>query len=378
MSIALGNNKPEQLLEVEKLIWRALFTLSEGTTAPEHILGDLFVKIPWQNFPTTSPQDSEWFTIKATPPPQSAELEKGAPSDNSPRQDPALPLSDNNVMDQSLDNQPLPPTPNVPASSLSDNNAMDQTLDNQPLTTTPNVPASPLSDNNAMDQTLDNQPLTTTPNVPQAMEAESPATGIGFGAMNEDSPSDDPISGAGDGEEADSIEQSLEAPTSRRSARLAMERSKEVSSPDAENSSGGGEEVDIGFGAMNEDSPSDDPISGAGDGEEADSIEQSVEAPTSRRSARLALERSKEVSSPDAESSSRSTSPDEPFLPKSSQATTAVKRKAPTGEPGGSRASPIDVDALHAVLERYPLRREPQVCGRRTLNRNFADKLSSS
>jgi hypothetical protein len=355
MSIALGNNKPEQLLEVEKLIWRALFTLSEGTTAPEHILGDLLLKIPWQNFPTTSPQDSEWFTIEATPvsaapaqnilaalstsltstllplpvpalsdnnpinsstahvntspsltplstvspllddnamdqsfnnqpPPQSAELEKGAPSDNSPRQDPALPLSDNNTMDQSLDNQPLPPTPNVPA--------------------------SPLSDNNTMDQTLDNQPLTTTPNVPQAMEAEI-ATGIGFGAMNEDSPSDDPISGAGDGEEADSIEQSLEAPTSRRSARLALERSKEVSSPDAE-------------------------------------------------------------------SSSRSTSPDEPFLPKSSQTTTAVKRKAPTGEPGGSRASPIDVDALHAVLERYPLRREPQVCRRRTLNRNFADELSSS
>jgi hypothetical protein len=301
MSIALGNNKPEQLLEVEKLIWRALFTLSEGTTAPEHILGDLLFKIPWQNFPTTSPQDSEWFTIKATPVSAAPALENGPPSDNSPRQDPDLPLSDNNAMDQSLDNQPLPPAPNVPA--------------------------SPLSDNDAMDQTLDNQPLTTTLNVPQAMEAESLATGIGFGAMNEDSPSDDPISGAGDGEEADS---------------------------------------------------SDDPISGAGDGEEADSIEQSLEAPTSRRSARLALERSKEVSSPDAESSSRSTSPDEPFLPKSSQATTAVKRKAPTGEPGGSRACPIDVDALHAVLERYPLKREPQVCGRRTLNRNFADELSSS
>ena len=33
--------------------------------------------------------------------------------------------------------------------------------------------------------------------------------------------------------------------------------------------------------------------------------------------------------------------------------------------PGGSRAWPIDVDALHAVLERYPLKREPQVCAGR-------------
>ena len=46
MSIALGNKKPERLLEVEKLIWRALFTLSEGTTAPEDILGDLLLQIP--------------------------------------------------------------------------------------------------------------------------------------------------------------------------------------------------------------------------------------------------------------------------------------------------------------------------------------------
>ena len=48
MSIGLGNKKPEQLLEVEKLIWQALFTLSQGTTAPDDILGDLLLQIPWQ------------------------------------------------------------------------------------------------------------------------------------------------------------------------------------------------------------------------------------------------------------------------------------------------------------------------------------------
>jgi hypothetical protein len=104
----------------------------------------------------------------------------------------------------------------------------------------------------------------------------------------------------------------------------------------------------------------------------------------------LALEKSKEDSlCPETpESHSRSTSPIELSIPKSNQhkPTAALKRKAPTGErdveisisAGGSRAKPIDVDALNAVLERYPMKRESQVCGNRTVKRNIADEFSSS
>lgn len=275
MSIALGNKKPEQLLEVERLVWRALFTLSEGMTAPEDVLSDLLLQIPWQRLQpsslTISQQDSEWFTIKATP--LSAALAQNT-----------LPAPLNSLASTSL---PLP-------------------------VSTP----SPLRDDNAMDETPDHQPLPPTLNVPQAMDPESRAPGIGFGALNEGSPSDDPISG------------------------------------------------------MNEDTPGDDPISATGEIEDA---------PTSRRSARLALEKSKEVSlHPETpENLSRSTSPVGllPLKPNQHHPTTARKRKAPTGvvevtgevgvtnlsSAGCSRASPIDVDALHAVLERYPLKREPQV-----------------
>jgi hypothetical protein len=119
------------------------------------------------------------------------------------------------------------------------------------------------------------------------------------------------------------------------------------------------------------DTPNDasDPIPGAGDIEE-EADDQSLDAPTSRRSARLASEKSKEKS----------------LQSNQHQSTSAVKRKAPTGEAeakkslssGGSRASPIDVDALHAVLERYPVKLEPQVCGMRSLNHDSTDEFSRS
>lgn len=115
----------------------------------------------------------------------------------------------------------------------------------------------------------------------------------------------------------------------------------------------------------------------------------------------LALEKSNEDSLglETSENSLRSTSLVEPKRIKY-KPTTPLKRKAPTGEvkkslsggasrdkamdvdnhpvekllsPGGSRAWPIDVDALHAVLERYPLKREPQVCGSRISKHNIAD-----
>ena len=301
MSIALGNKKPEQLLEVERLVWRALFTLSEGMTAPEDVLNDLLLQIPWQRLQpsslTISQQDSEWFTIKATP--LSAALAQNT-----------LPAPLNSLTSTSL---PLP-------------------------VSTP----SPLRDDNAMDETPDHQLLPPTLNVPQAMDPESRAPGIGFGALNEGSPSDDPISGMNEDTPGD----------------------------DPISASNKGTPSDDPISGMNEDTPGDDPISATGEIEDA---------PTSRRSARLALEKSKEVSlHPETlENLSRSTSLVGllPLKPNQHHPTTARKRKAPTGvvevtgevgvtnlsSAGCSCASPIDVDALHAVLERYPLKREPQV-----------------
>ena len=269
MSIALGNKKPEGLLEVEKIIWRSLFKLSEGTTAPEDILGGLVDQIPWHRFQPSSQQDSEWFAIKTTP-------VSAAPAQN------ILPVQSSF-------------TSTIPLSMEF-------------------AESAPLSDN-AMDQSTDNRPLLPTPNDCQAMDTESRASDDPISGMNEDTPNNEPITG------------------------------------------------------MNEDTPND-----------TDSIEQSPEARISRRSARLALEKSYSHLPP-SENSSRSTSPVQQSVPKSSQhqPTTAVKRKAPTGEAGatkllstgGTRASPIDVDALHAVLERYPLKREAQVYRREPLMQHY-------
>ena len=296
MSIALGNQKPEQLLEVEKLIWRALITLSLGMTPPENVLGDLVLNIPWGKLQPPSHQDSEWFITQATPvSAASTQNTLQAPSilpvvsdindtgtltahgNTSPRQPPpatASPVSDNNAMDKSLDNQTQSP-PLATASPVPDNNAMDETPDYEfpPLPT-----ALPLPDNNAIDQSPDYQPQSPTLTSPQPME------------------------------------QSLEVPTFRRSTRLALENSKE------------------------------------------DTLHH--ETPENRSTSVYSSKR---------------------------RPPTALKRKAPTGEAevrkspfaGGSRASPIDVDALHAVLERYPLKREPQVRGSSTLYRIKADDYSS-
>lgn len=82
-----------------------------------------------------------------------------------------------------------------------------------------------------------------------------------------------------------------------------------------------------------------------------------------RRSTRLALENSKE------DSLYSKATENWPIHSHKHKPSAKLKRKAPMGEAeardsliqGGSSANPIDVDALHAVLERYPVKREPQV-----------------
>ena len=370
MSIALGNQKPQKLLEVEKLIWRALFTLSEGATAPEDILGDLVVQIPWETLQppllAISKQDAEWFMIDAIPL-SASPAQKNLPVPSTLLTSTSLPSpvrlptttpppdnDNNNAMTETSPRQGRLPTTTPPPNI----NAMDESLDyqNQQQSTSPNPPqsmepdnsahgdptASSLPNNNDMDESLDFPPQPH--NTYSAQDTEAGSSGVpadqGFTAMNQDTPTD----GAAETEAGSS-----EVP------------------------------ADQGFTAMNQDTPTD----GAAENEEDDNRtqgspyvsdpEKSLEAPPSRRSTRLALENKKDDSlcSDNSETSSCSTSPVDPSLPKRQrQPTTGVKRKAPTGDPwvnnllstGGSSASPIDVDALQAVLQRYPLKREPQVC----------------
>lgn len=386
MSIALGNNKPEQLLEVEKLIWEALFTLSGGTKAVEDVLTELLIQIPWQKLqpPILMLPQQEWFTIQAIP-------VSAAPAQNTlpvPESTPAAP--DNNAMDVSTavgvttpaqNTVPVPmstlavpaaqstlpvpastqvvsATPNtlpVPASTqaVHDNNSINvstaASVTTPTQTTLPTqatfrvldaasslFPDSPPSCNNLMDESLDYQlePL------PRTFDPRFE----GFRAMNEDSPSDDPtLFGPLHDEENElpesgiepglttassraSSEQSLEATgiTYRRSTRLAMEKPEEATKETAED-----------------------------------------KAPKPRTGTKRNV---KSPVNPEC-----SASPDASLLQeRNHQPLTAALKRAFTGNAevenllsgGASPTRPIDVDALHAVLERYPVKLEPQVCPR--------------
>ena len=429
MSIALGNKKPQQLLEVEKLIWHALFTLSEGATAPEDILGDLVVQIPWQTLQppllAISKQDAEWFMIddiplsaspvqKNLPLPSTLLTSTSLPSPvRLPTTTPPPDNDNNNAMTETFPRQGCLPTTTPPP----DINAMDESLDyqnqqqsisfNPPLSMEPDNSAhgdrtasSLPNNNNDMDESLDYSPQ--PPNTNSAQDTGAGSSEVqadqGFIAMNQDTPADGaaeteagrsevpadqgitamnldtPTDGAAETEAGDS-----EVPADQEFTAM----NQDIPTDGAAEMEAGSSEVpaDQGFTAMNQDTPTD----GAAKNKEDDNrtqgssymsdSEKSLEARPSRRSTRLALEKRKDDSlgRDNTETSSRSTSPVEPSLPKRQyQPTTRVKRKAPTGDAvvknllstGGSSDSPIDVDALQAVLQRFPLKREPQVCRR--------------
>src|SRR5882762_2058143 len=283
MCIALGNEKHEQLLDVEKLIWQTLFTMSEATKPPEDVLNDMLNQIPWQKLTqclTTTQQVSEWFTL--------------LPTSHIPDNDP---------------NQLSPHTVNPPQSTDAENS-----------------PTSHIPDNDAMDESPD-QLSPHSVNPPQSTDADnSPAS-------------------------APTINPPPPPPT--------VNQRQSSATNDFE-----------GFGTLNKnDTDSDD------DSTPTES-EPGVEESTYRRSKRLADSLGGETSV----NNLTLTSPLASGFPKSKKykPTRPLKRKAPTGELSheGTRGRPIDVDALHAVLDRFPLKREPQVSETRSLNRNFTDKFS--
>jgi hypothetical protein len=422
MSIALGNKKPDQLIEVEKIIWRALFKLSEGTIAPEDVLDGLLIQIPWQKFQppflTLSQQDSEWFMIPAT-------TVSAAPTQNIPP-----------VPSTTLTSTSQSP---VPAASIPDHDAMDKYINYPPsddlVVSDDNVLTAPSEATTVSAGVIQN--ISSDPSTILTSTSQSPVPATSNDTTQDPTASSLPDHAMDQSPDYEQQPTSLDLPqddTSPRQAPLptasshpnnnAMDQSPDYQQqpPSHDLSQDSGMETDmpvvgmanfIGFGAMNKETPSDDTIPHAVD-EEADittgsraSSEPSLVAPTHRRSTRLAfnedsmgvrlaLEKSNEDSMglETSDYSSRSTSPVEPKR-KQHQPTTPLKRKAPTGEgsrdraidvdsqhaakllsPGGSRAKPIDVDALHAVLEKYPLKREPQVCRSRTSNHDIADEFS--
>jgi hypothetical protein len=420
MSISLGNKKPKELIEVEKVIWRALFTLSEGTKAPEDVLGDMVHQISWQTieppFATISQDIAEWF-ITAPSPTQvplltASGLLENIPMDQSPDYQLQSPTRNpSQAMEDPPRDVPTPragDTEEATASPVPNNNTMDPpSLTQAPLST-----ASGLLENIPMDQSPDYQPQSPTRNPSQAME---------------DPPSDVPTPRAGDTKEADMDQTPRDTevpprptappvpnnntmdqtnsetddahhptapPTPNNNTHQTPSETGNAPRPTASpvsNNNTMDETPDysrqpptliLSQPEAMEATPCDNTTSRAGQNGEAESLEVT----NHRRSTRLASEKRKESSlhpvTPD--DSSRSTSPADQYLPKNNQPTTPLKRKVPIGEekslsPGDSHARPIDVDALYAVMERYPLKREPQVCrSRQNFQQQIADEFSSS
>jgi len=61
--LGLGNEKLKILMDVEKVIWRLLFSLAEGTIDPSTALTALNASIPWDSVRTCSLTDRAWFDV---------------------------------------------------------------------------------------------------------------------------------------------------------------------------------------------------------------------------------------------------------------------------------------------------------------------------
>jgi hypothetical protein len=67
ISRLLGNGKTELIIEVEKAIWNALFSLAEGSLDSVQLLHHLCEQLPWDKITTaaaaTSDYERHWFNL---------------------------------------------------------------------------------------------------------------------------------------------------------------------------------------------------------------------------------------------------------------------------------------------------------------------------
>ena len=347
MNIALGNNKPELLLEVEKIVWRALFVMSEGLHFPEDIVDQLFLQIPWQKLQLNSSQ-WDWFNIRA--PPAAAAPRPGlllvptAPQIPMPPSLSAPPLPD--VMDTALDpNMQVTPPP-LSASPLPD--VMDTTLDPDMQVTPPSSSVSPLP--NVMDTTLDPD-----------MQVPPPLSAPPLPEVQMDTTLDPKMQVA----IPDPNEVDAHVDSNQLFSTDVNGQSTEVHKP-------------VSPGLME-----DDALLGLRSTADRDvaSPKSPSEATMTRRSARLTNTNKEKAAEQSADSrvsltsgiptrtrhpKTRKKSMDPKQIDPENVPVTALKRKEPPEVEGllsaGSSASrPIDVDALNAILERFPVKRELQV-----------------
>jgi len=327
MTIALGNNKPEPLLEVERIIWKTLFVLSEGLHVPEDVVEQLLVQIPWEHLQCLDPSQRSWFNICAPPLPHIAPA-------------PTLDV-------QLTQTTSLPTPPSFPAPALPDH--VDMTLDHEAQ--------GSAHDPDAMDTQPDGNELRSTEKL------TDDCAGI-----DEEIPPCDPTK---------ELSSQGQAETQRRSASV----DRQPQSPSI--GEDGGADLQSQFPqAMAFPQPG---LQSSSDmAEDLASSKVPSETIVTRRSAHLnSKEKSQEERgaerrvpstlgtwrsrtgnrgkatkpkqmSPD--NSSRSASPIPPVL----------KRKEPPEvedllSAGSSISRPIDVDALDAVLERFPVKYELQV-----------------
>ena len=66
MNIALGNQKPAALLEVEKIMWRGLFAMASGED-PNKILRDVANQISLEKLNLLPMPEREWFKLSVLP-----------------------------------------------------------------------------------------------------------------------------------------------------------------------------------------------------------------------------------------------------------------------------------------------------------------------
>jgi len=383
MTIALGNNKPETLVEVERILWRAIFAISEGSQLPEKVVDELMLQLPWCKLQLDDSQRN-WFDVRApTLPPIAAGPSPDLLTQTTP---------------------PVSTSPSLPAPYLLD------LMDIYPKQTRPPVSMPPSSRTSDLSNLTDTDPMDTTLGdaVPASVrDAEEMHTQEDSNGLHStDKLTGDRGAGGSMGKESD---EGAESPaldraagfrndiTTREEVVSTVGPSKRMKSSQSARLTSGVEKTPVEEGGGQPKSPAGPEEEVVGRQHESPGMEEDSETPGARRSERLSSKdkpedgssesrvwptaqtgrslssrkcKGKEVNPREMSSAndSRPVAAGPPVATKSAGGPTksALKRKvAPEVEAflsGGSTAArPIDVDALNAVLETFPLKRELQV-----------------
>jgi len=382
MNIALGNKKPEPLLEVEKIIWQSVLVLSEGLCIPEDVVEQLLLQIPWETLqaPFLNSSQRSWFDIRAPPLPSISTAPRVdslltpttllLPTPPSSR---ALDLLDH--MDTTFDHGAQVSVHDPDAMDTQpDGNALHSTIHKDIPGDRPTEPEQQSSEDRAAETQYRSTSVDREPEFPNVGEDGGPdAAGNSDMAGDTDAAGDIDVVGDGDTEDSNVVRDSDAAGDTNAAgkghATGDSDATEDGDATDATDATDVTEDDDMDDGDA-EDGDVED-----GDAEDLVSPEMSSEAIATRQSARLnrrvLLSLDTRRSHPGRKGKLMKLKPMSPqkVLPPASELrklARALKRKErPEVEEllsaGSSAARPIDVDALNALLEKFPVKREPQV-----------------